>query len=81
MSIADAEPRHDQTPTAYDPTAVARLLVSTGERLIDLLDQETGLLRASKIGEIAALTAEKTRLSQIFAAGWRQFHAAPNQRA
>jgi hypothetical protein len=61
----------------YDPLAVARVLLSTGERLIALLGQETALLRASCTTEIAALGAEKTRLSEIFAAGWQQFHGEP----
>jgi len=67
----------DSKEPEYDPAEVAGLLLSTGERLIDLLGQETALLQASKTAEIGALIGEKTRLSQIFAAGWRQFHGNP----
>ncbi|MBV9862961.1 MAG: hypothetical protein JO267_12545 [Alphaproteobacteria bacterium] len=66
-----------QTP-AYDPAAVAQLLVATGAKLTQLLAAETDLLRASRTGETAALCNEKTRLSQVFAAGWRQFQTRPD---
>ncbi|HZT89964.1 MAG TPA: hypothetical protein VFA12_18480 [Stellaceae bacterium] len=62
----------------YEPAAVARLLVSTGNELVELLAAETQLLRASQTGEISALIERKTRLSNIFATGWRQFHGEPD---
>jgi hypothetical protein len=70
---------NESSRPVYDPTAVARLLVSTGEKLVALLASETQKLRGSKAVEIAALTPEKTRLSQVFAAGWRQFQADPRR--
>jgi hypothetical protein len=78
MTTSD-EPRPGPGQPSHDPTAVARLLVSIGEKLITLLDDETALLRGAKTAEIGELTAEKTRLSQIFAAGWRQFLAEPDR--
>lgn len=78
MTLSNDEARHDPQRT-YDPTAVARLLVSTGEKLVALLGTETELLRASKTAQIGELTGEKTRLSQIFATGWRQFHVEPGR--
>jgi hypothetical protein len=64
-------------PRSYEPAAVARVLVSTGDQLVTLLAAESELIRAVRIAEIVPLGAEKSRLSQIFAAGWRQFQGAP----
>jgi hypothetical protein len=61
---------------AYDPVAVARVLVTTGDKLIELMTAETGLLQAAKTAELALLTGEKKRLSEIFQAGWRQLQGS-----
>ena len=77
--MSAAKPESGTAERRYDPAAVARVLATTGEKLIELLTEETGLLRASKTAEIAALAAEKNRLSQVFSAGWRHFQTAPGE--